>query len=157
MLLYTGVPDSWLSFAYKTGARVFISNRTVEPTIYDGIEVATGFKTNLQVDREFIYKLPHPYNDCYNNLDKEDAYDSELYREMIRANKTYRQLDCFRLCFQKTVTKNCDCYNIFNPPISGLSPCSTTEQLTCSAKEYEKFYSEDITIKCGNLWCVEYL
>ena len=152
MFLYTRVPDNWLSFSYKTGVRVFVSNNTVETTVFDGMEVSTGFQTNLQVNREFIYKLPKPYNQCYNNLDKEEAFDSELYREFIRTNKTYRQIDCFRLCLQKAVVSNCHCNNVYSPSLYGIGPCSTLQQLTCAGRQYEKFYSVDIGSRCGHLW-----
>ena len=152
MFVNTGVPDNWLTFSIKNGARVFINNHSVEPTSYDGIEAATGFQTNFQVNREFIYKLPQPYNDCYKDLSKPDSFDSDLFRDMISFNKTYRPVDCFRLCLQKFIAEKCHCYNSANPALYSNTPCSDQEQLLSTVREYANFYSEDYFGKCGQSW-----
>ena len=69
----------------------------------------SGKTTNLIIEQQIEKKLPEPYNDCKQNLDTIDAYDSELYRETFKASVPYRQVNCFNLCSVKYIAKQCNC------------------------------------------------
>jgi len=74
---------------------------------YDsGLQLSTGY-TYIQVEREFIHNLPQPYNECIEQ-DTTD-YISNLFQYFIRNNLTYLQKDCFDLCIEEIILKQCDC------------------------------------------------
>ena len=63
--------------------------------------------TLLSIEREFVKKLPKPYNDCV----EQDANDyvSHLFQYFIRNNKTYLRKDCLDLCIEEIMLKQCNC------------------------------------------------
>ena len=112
-----------------------------------GFDVAPGTSTSFVIGREFKNKLPKPFNDCYEDLTSLDSYDSDLYRRMIMANTTYRQVDCFRLCYQKQMVEKCKCFDISAPVFFGARACNTYEQLICLNLVYERFKVDEECIK----------
>lgn len=152
IFLYVGVPDHPLTFSFKTGAHIAIHNASVRPTEVEGIDLPVGMQTNVVVSREFIYKLPKPFNDCYNDLTSVDSYDSELYRAIIRSNQTYRQVVCFRACFQNWIVGKCNCYDLNMPSLVNIRACSTFEDLACVQASYYSFWKSTIQNRCGDQW-----
>ena len=49
---------------------------------------------------------PSPYTKCTDIY----SYSSFLYDYIIKSNRTYRQKDCFSLCFQLETINKCGCY-----------------------------------------------
>jgi hypothetical protein len=117
------------------GLIVFIHNNSFIP---NGMEksqtfVKPGEKIFIAVKRTFNDKKPYPYSQCTDLSD----YSSDLY-DLIKSNRTYRQLDCFKLCRQKLYTKECGC-NIFNDYLnvnSNVKYCSNLSQLACTDNLY---------------------
>ena len=91
---------------------VFIQNqstifRTDNPfNINSGILIPAGL-TYIKIERNFIEKLPNPYNDCVKQETKE--YVSHLFQYFIKNNKTYSQKDCFDLCIEEIMMNKCNC------------------------------------------------
>ena len=63
----------------------------------------------MGLSRIFDTKLPNPYNDCVKDISKLDLSKLDLVREIVGLNKTYRQNDCFDLCFYQIVLLKCNC------------------------------------------------
>jgi hypothetical protein len=71
-----------------------------------GLQITSGIH-NIQIEREFIQKLPFPYNQCVKQDTKENI--SNLFQYFIENNKTYLQKDCIDLCIEEYMINNCSC------------------------------------------------
>jgi hypothetical protein len=71
---------------------------------------------------------------------------------MKNSNLTYKQINCFDICFQDILIKNCECYDAvltFGYPVFYTVPiCKSSEQLFCAYVQYVEFYSSDLKQKC---------
>lgn len=101
--------------------------------------VATGSKTNIQIDRVYSHYLPKPYSECTTNIDG-DA--SELVQGLLSKGYSYRQQDCFMACFQTYSVQMCECYDVYiqlmtlTPKINETKygPCANITQVICISK-----------------------
>jgi len=100
-------------------------------------DIGTGLETNIIINRVFIKKQPHPYNNCIK--DGSSSFDSELYRTIITKNITYTQSYCSNLCYQQEIIKRCGCYIKSFDKLNSLNPCLNQSQLTCVTNLYGKF------------------
>lgn len=78
----------------NSGARVVVHNQSVQPIISsEGIDIATGFKTNVAFRSSFLSRLDNPYSDCIKNTTSPDSFDSFYYKAIFNTlNMTsYRQ------------------------------------------------------------------
>jgi hypothetical protein len=71
-----------------------------------GIYISSGI-TFISFERNFVDRLPKPYNDCIEQ-DTRD-YVSNLFQYFRQINKTYLQKDCFDLCVEEIKMKTCNC------------------------------------------------
>jgi len=78
--LFVGNSDLNPDFISNSGFQIVINNQSQYPSWNDGLELAPGFTTNLEVSRHFSSKLGYPYSDC---LDETQTFDSELYRKTV--------------------------------------------------------------------------
>ena len=79
----------------------FVSENRIRPVFDDLIQDLNGHKNLrhlLTFEKTVDEKLGEPYNNCKKKLDSNEDYDSELYRDIIRSNISYRQVNCFELC-----------------------------------------------------------
>jgi hypothetical protein len=53
---------------------------------------------NIKINKIVEKKLEEPYNNCRQSLLDENSYDSWLFKETIKTNFSYRQLNCFENC-----------------------------------------------------------
>ena len=120
-----------MNFNFQKDNQSYILN---EHLWYD---IATGLETNIIINRVFVKKQPHPYNECVK--DSSSSFDSELYRTIIAKNITYTQSYCHNLCYQQEVIKKCGCYAKSFDKLNSLSPCLTQSQYTCMSVEYRNF------------------
>jgi len=61
-----------------------------------------GTNYDLIMEKTVETKLDYPFNNCWNRI---NLPDSLLVRQLSVANITYRQVNCFELCFQDFVQK----------------------------------------------------
>lgn len=134
------------------GAHVFIHNDSIMPTQFEGFDIAPGSQANLIIKKEFIDRLPIPYNECYDNLDDINAHDSILFKTILELNQTYRQRDCYRLCYQKAAIEECGCYDLNYPRLFDAKPCLSATQTLCTYEKFLTFYDSNIQEQCGDLW-----
>lgn len=117
------------TFHLKTGARIVVHNKSTLPMFYEGVTVAAGSQTNLQVDRVFSSYLAKPYSDCENNID--ENYPSNLVRALLKKGFAYNQETCFLACSQLYAIELCKCYNPYIQSITGTPDENDTENRYC--------------------------
>jgi len=79
----------------------YINDAFVKPTISEIIKIISSNTINIfTLQKTVENKLESPYNNCRecNNLP-----DTPLVRQLSEANITYRQLNCFEICFKNFV------------------------------------------------------
>jgi hypothetical protein len=77
----------------------YIGDNQVQPTMFElentlqsGIHAAISFEKTIET------KLPKPYSNCTQNINPEF---SEMVKEAIQTNFTYRRVNCFNWCMLK--------------------------------------------------------
>jgi hypothetical protein len=79
--LFLGDDPTQSQFVTNSGARVVIHNQSTTPLINsEGVDISTGFQTNIGVRRSFISKLDAPYSDCLKDISSPDSFPSEFYK-----------------------------------------------------------------------------
>jgi len=75
-----------------------------------GYWLKTGSLNYFQVDREFVDKLPQPYNDCIKEV-KDYKNNSTIIDQILKKSEKYSQINCFRLCSHLMALEesNCSC------------------------------------------------
>jgi hypothetical protein len=139
------VDFNFLSFT--AGVHVNIHNKSILPIFFDGIDASVGFQTNFAISKEFISKLPTPFSECTDDLSLYNA----TYLQAIRSlNVSYRQEDCFTLCYQASVVAKCKCYNPTMPFWrNDTGPCLSYWQANCDIEQFIDFFSQDVGSVCG--------
>ncbi len=56
-----------------------------------------------------IRKQGQPYNECQTDLSQLGDHESELFKAIVRANYTYRQANCYDLCYFRVLSRVCNC------------------------------------------------
>jgi hypothetical protein len=79
----------------------YINDAYVEPTPSEIVKfILPGTFTNFKLEKTVETKLEYPFNNCWN---LNNLPDTPLVRQLSAANITYRQVNCFELCFQNFV------------------------------------------------------
>jgi acid-sensing ion channel 2/acid-sensing ion channel 1 len=129
----------------EKGVHIFINNKTIGINAFDGYDVPVGQNLNIALRKTFIKKLEYPYSDCI-----ETGIKSSYFDRIKRANRYYRQKDCFELlCFPEYLHSKCGCYD---PRASDYYPnnlCSTVEEFSCMFYMYLNFYMTDFQANCN--------
>jgi hypothetical protein len=141
LILFTYTPDMINTLAFDTGAHIFITNQTESLYSVTGYDVAAGKATSFTIGKTFVDQLGSPYNDCYDDLTTEDAFNSYYYRLTIQEGYTYKQKDCINFCEQDYYLQKCNCTNANYPTINGAKYCSTLAQISCLSTAFSEIYS----------------
>jgi hypothetical protein len=122
----------------STGLKVLINNQSITPNFASDnfISIEPGKETDIIVDRIFTSNSPQPFSSC---TDLAKGFKSELYNFIINSNKTYRQIDCIDLCFQRYIQNECDCFDSRYSYIYQTLPCLNSTQSSCLLKAYDFF------------------
>jgi len=95
--ILTGLEEDFLELgSISNGLHVYIHNKSFLPSISEGVEIATGFVTNLMIRQIFNYRQPEPFNDC------------KLNPKYFQNNLSYRQKDCFDIKFLQYFSTMCN-------------------------------------------------
>jgi len=79
----------------------YVNDGFVKPTISEITNSISSSTVNfLTLEKTVETKLEYPFNNCW---DRNNLPDTPLVRQLSEANITYRQLNCFELCFQNFV------------------------------------------------------
>lgn len=130
--LFVGVPEYIQTFTMNSGAVVFLSNNSISVSSLEGLELRPGSETSISVNRVFSTQLKKPYSNCDLEEALFDSYDSELYRMVFKMNKTYNQRDCYDLCYQSLVLRDCNCYDLMFMALKPTDkPCLALDEIIC--------------------------
>jgi len=113
--LFAGAPGEQDFYSEIKGFYLQINNRSEKPLVkYSGIQIPTGFASNVEVRKEVSTSLPAPYSDCRKDLTLLST-DSIYYQ--YTANITiYYQYLCVDIYYQITlVVPKCGCYEANSP------------------------------------------
>ncbi len=133
-----------------------------------------GFSSFFKVARNFDYKLPYPYNECYEDIEL-FPFDKQIIKYMSQRNMGYHQLGkylnlknilfflyyfigfhlqgCMKLCFNLHYMNEsqCNCSanleDIWNHCYVEKDNAS---QNSCMNRFKKSFISKDIFAKCSN-------
>lgn len=83
----------------------FVGDNRVRPTYYELINIAQlaskqGKLFYVDIEKTIDSKLPYPYSDCTEDI---TIGSSDLVKELIEQNITYRKSNCYELCRLKYV------------------------------------------------------
>ena len=146
MTVYPLISHNKYMTTWDQGMIVFVHNSSFRPVSADAIFVKPGEQSLISIKRTLTQKYPHPYSECFDLT----TYSSELYDFILKQNQSYRQRDCFKLCIQKEVIKNCGCYYLNDLNLDeNTRPCLSNNESLCAQK-----YSIEFNIKkCQEDYC----
>lgn len=152
--LFLGYDLTQSQYILNSGARVIIHNQSFTPIISsEGIDVPTGFQTNIGIKRSFLFKMDSPYNDCIKNTRSADSYDSKYYQAIFKILNmtTYSQKICYRLCLQEFIRKKCSCIDGSLPSIDkNTEICQNIDSLKCVAESRVDYFSDHESELCSD-------
>ena len=107
--LFISDPSDPNSVSFVNGLHVLVHNKTEKPTYLLGVNARVGEHTAVQVSRMFSARLEKPYSECIRNV--ASLADKSLYvKTILDSDYEYTQTECFNVCLQKFVEKDCGCY-----------------------------------------------
>lgn len=68
-----------------------------------------GLTSNLVLSRFVERKQGEPFNECQTNLGQLSDHESSLFKQIVGNNVTYRQTNCYDLCYFNKLSDICDC------------------------------------------------
>jgi hypothetical protein len=135
-------------FSSENGLTLFIHNHTDLPHTNTGIKISAGLSTYVILDRYTTTKIPRPYSDCTKDLTTIDAYDSELYKKIIKLNRTYTQINCRYMCYQKFLGEKCACQLISYKYYSNMTTCLRFNITNCQIESMHQFLEKKMAENC---------
>jgi hypothetical protein len=118
------------------GGIIKISSQHASLNTNYGLEVPSGYNTNIYMERYVERILPQPYSQCL------DEIDTKLSRMILNANFEYTQDFCFELCRTQTDVDKCNCTS--NDKFSffpHLPACNTNITLSTCAANVTRMFS----------------
>jgi hypothetical protein len=126
------------------GLKIFIDDQNAVPLHNRNlIPAKPGSCTYIGLKKIVTKNLPRPFTDCQDLTN----FHSILYDKIIRANMTYSQQACLRVCMQKKMIDACNCSLVYFPNLDEFTTCQTPTQIDCFRKEYP------INITGCDKWC----
>jgi hypothetical protein len=151
--LFAHYPESLFNLASTSGLHLFINNQSIDPVRAEGIDVSTGYETNVALSKTSIHKLSEPHGNCIEDTLSNNSFRSELYRLTLEKYDKYRIRACFDMCYQDFIVKNCACYSSLFPNINDkYEPCGlSVEKNKCNLDYHVIFYTNVSRQVCPNL------
>lgn len=79
------------------------------------------------------------------------SYGSEFYEIFRQLGKSYRQADCYDLCYQTFVLKKCNCIDTSFYSLPNKTFCLDVKDLICDLSSFLEFFSNNNwKSECGN-------
>lgn len=151
--LFLGYDLTQSQFILNSGARVVVHNQTTKPIINnEGLDIPSGFQTNIGIKRSFFHKLDGLYSNCVKNSRSPDSYNSFFYKATftVLKMKVYRQKICLRLCLQDYILKNCKCLDGSLPNIyQNQSICESLLSLECVVRSRGDYFNSISLSSCS--------
>lgn len=152
--LFLYEPVDVFSLSTTMGALVIVHNKTEQPQFFNGISISSGTQANIQITREFSEHLESPYSGCTKDITVN--YPSKFVQALVKTNFTYHQSDCFILCYQTYLIKQCGCYDLANPYLNenqSILPCLNFSEVLCDSISFSKFFDQDLSSVCDKDLC----
>lgn len=118
---YSGQPTNELS-NHNHGMALYITDFGILPGLLDLMTVEPGSMTDIVLRKSEFKRIPQPYSDCIDI----NSYESILYEELRKANKSYRYSECMLLCYQLHSVEACGCYDLYFAPALHAQPCKNS-------------------------------
>ena len=128
------------------GAHVKIGNNS-KFDITDGINVATGFETNIAVDRVYRFSMPKPYSNC--DFEDEQSYSSSsvLFNLIKNSSHQYDQQFCFELCYHQVLFKHFNCSGKFDISFLDAINCKNDDGIYVYIDRFSQMHIMDSLVK----------
>jgi hypothetical protein len=99
----------------------------------------------IQIEREFVQKMPKPFNECVKQIADNNNNISNLF---IKNNFTYLQKDCLDFCVEDIMILNCSCNITNNYGLNKLENCLNNNEtnLECIGDLYMGFRNRSLKI-----------
>lgn len=116
----------------------FVGDNRVRPTYNELINIAQltskqGKLFYVDIEKTIDTKLPYPYSDCTEDITIET---SDLVKELVEQNITYRKSNCYELCRLKYVQYAQLHRNESMPDFKYKQNCSDLSPLECESKTF---------------------
>ena len=132
----------------ELGAKIRIDNSTYLIDDTDSsIQISTGLKTEIIVERTFQFNLPKPYSNCDLDNDSPNYSTSEFFNMIDKSAYVYDQQLCLKQCRQKYYLFKCNCTSSRLLSLFNRTHCETNEQVKCRDEMQEYFFKTNIIQK----------
>lgn len=142
MELFTSLPDDYYNYyLYEFDSNsliVKISDQKNFPLRGEGDKIKPGIMASFSLSLTHYTNLPSPYSECQYR----ESVETEMGRQMRRANIPYNRLSCISICQQRLKYLNSGCFKPTLPNIFNLPICSNITQY------YENKDSQFSTLLC---------
>ena len=151
--IYADSEDKSINAPLSQGFRIFVHNSSNNHNPNFGTYIPIGLGTKVTIKREFNQKLGDPYNNCWL---ESTSFDSNIFREISKANITYGQKKCFYYLALQQIGKKCDCETDLKHILKNCS----LKNPECVANVYGKFFitnnyellSKQCPIECNAIY-----
>lgn len=134
----------------------YVGDNSVQPIwseLTNGDEKDRAKNVYVGIKRTVNIKLPEPYSRCLDNINSDT---SDLVKEIIEQNMTYRQKYCYELCQSNYLNKYAASPGISVLQVANLNfdykgNCSDICPLECSSTSFELSKNE-VTSNVDSLW-----
>ncbi len=141
--IFAGIPGYQGIFNPGYGFHIFIHNITDKLIrIVKGVDVATGFQTNLVIKRIFYKKETIPYENCFNDIETYYKFNTSFVNELLKSSSVYQQSECLELCKYKMLKFKCKCETFTNNTFECIN---SQADMNCVHKTNENFYISNFT------------
>lgn len=89
----------------------YIGDNKVLPKIdeLEKLYLEKGKLNDIIISKLENKNLPYPYNNCMDNLNTENSFDSDFYRASFKNGYKYRRANCYDVCACAVVSVICNC------------------------------------------------
>jgi hypothetical protein len=139
--MYVNFNQNLSTFNDASGLMVRIGNSSyVTDQNLDGIRIASGFRTDVAINREFNQMMPRPYSNCLADSNLIN-YDSELFNLILNSKYQYSQKMCLGQCFQREALKRCNCTaSVFVSLYNNTNQCANPREVQCGLETFFTIY-----------------
>lgn len=121
---------------------MFISDQGHLPLDKYGRPIKPGVAASISLTLTHYHNLPAPYTQCQ----YADTIDTEIVRNMRRANLSYDRFNCITLCQQFLAANESGCYNMVYPNVYNINPCQNFD-------EYFRNRDASVDLNVCPKWC----
>jgi hypothetical protein len=150
--LYLPEPTNYYSFPTSLGCHVFLNNKSVAISYYEGFDLPIGAQSNVAISRVFTRRQHTPFNECVRQDNLSER--STLTKIFADNNLQYRRTDCFHYCYQRRLVEVCGCWDLDYPlsTFGDTQPCVTYADFNCTFEFYNVFFAGEVIQNCTQDW-----